>query len=229
MKKTNSKVVLITGSSSGIGLQTAIKFLENGYIVYGMDKNDISNELLKSNIKYKHFILDLGIDELPDISDDINILICNHGELNGINSYRSNVAGYVRVVDKYAYNKNIKSVIIVSSISALTGFGDPSYCLHQGARLTYMKHLAIDLGKLYKARVNAISPGAVKTSLEPKLYENKTLMNKVAKQNLLNRWINPNEVADIIYFMSAIQTCITGQNIIVDCGETSNYNYIKSY
>ena len=37
-----NKVVLITGCSSGIGLKLASKFIENGYVTYGMARRDVT-------------------------------------------------------------------------------------------------------------------------------------------------------------------------------------------
>ena len=90
------------------------------------------------------------------------------------------------------------------------------------------KHLAMDLGKRYKARVNSFSPGAVITNLEPKLYDSKKAMQQVANENILKKWMQPEEVAEWLFFIALVDKSMTGQDILVDNGEVANYNFISS-
>lgn len=69
--------VLITGTSSGIGNATAIKFLNNGYTVLGIDRLSMPSNLTKYN-NYIHYTFDIS-KKLPDIEAPINILINNAG------------------------------------------------------------------------------------------------------------------------------------------------------
>ena len=67
--------ILITGTSKGIGLALAKRYLELGHEVYGLD-------LLKSSINnknYHHFIVDVSKKkQLPNI-EGIEVLINNAG------------------------------------------------------------------------------------------------------------------------------------------------------
>ena len=47
--------VLISGTSRGIGLEVAKKFLNNGYEVYGLDLNQSALQ----DPKYHHFVCDI--------------------------------------------------------------------------------------------------------------------------------------------------------------------------
>ena len=70
--------ILITGTSKGIGLALAKRYLENGHEVYGLD-------LLESSINHKnyhHFVADVSKKkQLPEISG-VEILINNAGLQN---------------------------------------------------------------------------------------------------------------------------------------------------
>lgn len=214
--------VLVTGTSSGIGYEIAKKFIREGHEVIGMDIKPAS---IKPRNFYKHYIVDVGKDELPKI-EGVNILINNAGTVNENDAIETNLIGYIRVAEEYAYQKDIKSVLNIASISAHTGIDWPYYCASQGGRISYTKHLAIKLGNEYKATVNSLSPGAVLTGLEPELYADKKLIKAVEDESILKKWIMPEEIADFAYFMTVINKSMTGQDVLVDNGESSNFHFI---
>ena len=214
--------VLITGTATGIGYETARKFLREGHEVIGIDNKPSTI----TERQYTHVLLDLGTDALPEIND-VEILVNNAGTVDEKKALSVNLDGYIKVAEKYAFQPKIRSVVNIASISAHTGMDTPRYCASNGGRLAYTKNLAIQLGKLYKATVNSISPGAVLTSLEPELYKNKEAMQAVANETILKKWIMPEEIAEFIYFVSVVNKSLTGQDILIDNGEASNYNFIS--
>ena len=42
----------------------------------------------------------------------------------------------------------------------------------------------------------------------------------------LKRWATPEEIAEWSYFLTVTNTFCTGQNILVDGGESINYNFV---
>ena len=60
------------------------------------------------------------------------------------------------------------------------------------------------------------------------MYAHRELVDAVAEQNLLNKWITEEEAAQWVYFMSVINKSMCGQSILVDNGESANYNFIES-
>ena len=66
------------------------------------------------------------------------------------------------------------------------------------------------------------------TGLEPKLYAHKELVDAVANENLLNKWITPEEAAEWVYFVSVKNKSMTGQVILIDNGEQAKYNFVES-
>lgn len=217
------KTVLITGTSSGIGKETALKFLRKNFLVIGIDKK----KSRINNRNYKHFIADVSkVETLPEL-DKVEYIINNAGSIEEEDAIQTNLIGYINIAEKYAFQDRIKSVINIASISGHTGLDTPRYSSSQGGRLAYTKNLAIRLGNRFKARVNSISPGAVLTNLEPKLYKQKKLVQAVANENLLKKWIKPKEIAEWIYFISVIDKSMTGQDILIDNGEVANYNFVS--
>ena len=209
--------VLVTGTSKGIGKSIATKFLEEGHDVIGFDiqKSSINNK------NYTHYIQDI-CNELPDIAD-IDILVNNAGIQEG-DVIKVNLEGTINVTEKYI-NPNIKSIVFITSTSATTGSEFPEYVASKGGVLSYMKNIALRISK-YKATANSISPGGVKTDLNSHILNDEKLYKAVLDETLLNKWAEPEEIADFVYFVSVINKSMTGEDIIIDNGEKLKSNFI---
>ena len=209
--------VLVTGTSKGIGKSIATKFLEEGHDVIGFDiqKSSINNK------NYTHYIQDI-CNELPYIAD-IDILVNNAGIQEG-DVIKVNLEGTINVTEKYI-NPNIKSIVFITSTSATTGSEFPEYVASKGGVLAYMKNVALRISK-YKATANSISPGGVKTDLNSHILNDEKLYKAVLDETLLNKWAEPEEIADFVYFVSVINKSMTGEDIIIDNGEKLKSNFI---
>ena len=209
--------VLVTGTSKGIGKSIATKFLEEGHDVIGFD-------IQKSSINHKnytHYIQDIS-NELPDIAD-IDILVNNAGIQEG-DVIKVNLEGTINVTEKYI-NPNIKSIVFITSTSATTGSEFPNYVASKGGVLAYMKNVALRISK-YKATANSISPGGVITDLNSHILNDEKLYKAVLDETLLDKWAEPEEIADFVYFVSVINKSMTGEDIIIDNGEKLKSNFI---
>ena len=212
--------VLITGTSSGIGRAVALEFLYQGCEVIGIDIVDTT--IYDPN--YRHFVADISnVAELPDI-EGVNILVNNAGTQND-NDITTNLIGTINVTEKYGIQPNIKSILMVSSASALTGAEFPLYCASKGGMNAYGKNVALRIAK-YGATCNNLCPGGVITDLNKHILENVKLYNKVLDETLLKRWATADEIADWIYFLTVKNKFMTGQDILVDGGEAAKSNFI---
>lgn len=211
--------ILITGSSNGIGKATALKFLNEGHEVYGLD-------ILESDIKnknYHHYLCDISKD-LPKISE-INVVINSAGTQNDENSIEINLVSTIKATEFYLDENYIKSVLFVASASARNGAEFPLYSASKGGIVTYMKNLALRLSKC-GATVNSVSPGGVKTSFNDHIMNDKDKYKAVLDETLLKKRADPEEIAEWIYFITMINKSMTGEDILIDNGEMLKSNFI---
>lgn len=212
--------VLITGSSQGIGKAIAEKFLDCGHIVYGIDRQQATID----DINYKHYTIDIrDKDNLPNIPS-IDVLINNAGTQNECD-IDINLKALIYITEKYGINENIKSVLNIGSASGHTGAEFPEYVASKGGVLAYTKNVAQRIAK-YGATCNSLDPGGVLTPLNQCVIEDKALWEKIMAETPLKKWASPKEIAEWAYFLTVTNTFCTGQNILVDGGESINYNFI---
>ena len=113
------------------------------------------------------------------------------------------------------------SIIIVSSIGGLRG--SPvlgAYCISKAADLQLVRNLATEYGR-DNVRVNAISPGLVRTDFARALWEDPEGLKLRTAGDPLKRIGEPREIAGAaVYLASAAGSFTTGQNFVVDGGAT---------
>lgn len=215
--------VLITGSSCGIGRATALKFLDEGHTVFGIDiLPPIAPLSNRSN--YKHYICDVNSNNLPDLPA-IDILINNAGVQDDETAIDVNLKGLIAVTEKYGLQKNIKSILMNASVSAHNGSEFPRYAASKGGVLAYTKYVAREVAK-YGATCNSLSLGGVTTTLNNPIINDEKLYKAVLDETLLKKWASAEECAEWIYFLTVVNKSMTAQDVLVDNGEIMNQKFI---
>lgn len=212
--------VLITGTAQGIGKAIAELFLEKGHIVVGIDKKQ--STIFNQN--YTHYVCDIRDKEkLPNI-EGVNILINNAGTQNE-DDIDVNLKALIHITEKYGVQKDMKSILNVGSASAHTGAEFPEYCASKGGVLAYTKNVAMRVAT-YGATCNSLDPGGVLTSLNDCVINDPILWAEIMNETPLKRWATPEEIAEWAYFLTVTNKFCTGQNILVDGGESINFNFV---
>ena len=115
-----------------------------------------------------------------------------------------------------------RSVVLISSISALFSFGQPAYSSAKAGMLGIVRSTANELGK-YNIRINAVLPGSTRTPQGERFLGE--VFHLLRKASSLKRLTTSDEVANAIYALTHLMTSVTGQYIAVDSGQSVAYPY----
>lgn len=212
--------VLITGTSQGIGLAIAERFLRENHEIIGIDRQ-------RAGIvhgKYTHYQMDVrDYGGLPDVPG-VNILINNAGTQNE-DDIEINLKALIRITEKYGVQSRIRSILNIGSASAHTGSEFPEYCASKGGVLAYTKNVAMRVAE-FGATCNSLDPGGVLTPLNECVMNDESLWAQIMEETPLKKWASPREIAEWAYFLTVTNTFCTGQSIVVDGGESIKHNFI---
>ena len=111
------------------------------------------------------------------------------------------------------------SVINLSSISwMIPSTGLPAYITAKAAIVGLTRTLSKELGPA-NIRVNAISPGAIMTERQRRLWMTPDYLAEIMRNQSLKRELIPEDVARLALFLAADDSAgITGQNLVIDAG-----------
>lgn len=212
--------ILITGTAQGIGKAIAERFLQENHTVVGIDRQ--RSTITDKN--YEHYTCDIrDYDTLPNVSG-INVLINNAGTQNE-DDININLKALIHITEKYGVQPDVKSILNIGSASAHTGSEFPEYVASKGGVLAYTKNVAMRVAQ-YGATCNSLDPGGVITPLNECVMNDPELWAQIMAETPLKKWATSQEIADWAYFLTVINTFCTGQCIVVDGGESINYNFI---
>ena len=237
------KTVLITGSSRGIGKETALYLAKNGYNIVLHYKNNLDSALsVKKEIEalgQTARILNFDIKERYDTKTKIENDIKEHGIYYGVvlnagiakdnvfpvmedsewdEVINTNLGGFYNVLKPIIMpmiEKRIKGrIITLSSISGLKGNrGQVNYSASKAGIMGATKALSLELAKR-GITVNCVAPGIIETDMIKDIPP-----DEIKKLIPMKRTGTPREVASLInYLLSEDASYITGQVISVNGG-----------
>ncbi|MFA5368431.1 MAG: 3-oxoacyl-[acyl-carrier-protein] reductase [Candidatus Paceibacterota bacterium] len=239
------KVVLITGSSQGIGKAIALKFASLGATVALNDilpqEENLKNtkiEIEKNGGKAEYFFADVSkaedvekmMQEIQVKLGRLDVLINNAGITKDRTLVKMTSEEWQKVIDinltgVFNCSKSAMSLLVpnqgnIISISSIVGqrgnFGQANYAASKAGIIGFSKSLAKEVGKL-GVRVNAIAPGFIETKMAEAIPE----QMKIAVKQLtsLGRFGSPEEIASAVVFLaSSDASFITGTVLNVDGG-----------
>ena len=212
--------ILITGTAQGIGRATAALFLENGHTVVGIDRQPSSI----THPRYTHHTCDIRDEAaLPEVAD-VDILINNAGTQNE-DDIDINLKALISITERYGVREGIRAVLNIGSASGHTGAEFPAYSASKGGVIAYTKNVAQRIAR-FGATCNSLDPGGVYTPLNDPVVNDPVLWAEIMNETPLRRWATAEEMAEWAYFLTVTNGFCTGQNILVDGGESINYHFV---
>lgn len=245
MDTFKNKVVIVTGSGSGIGRATAIAFAKEGAKVVVSDIHEQDGEETVNLIKASNgeaYFIKCDVSSEPEVKNLVDKTVEKYGKLdcaynnagiegkpcttiecstdNWDRTINTNLKG-VWLCMKYeipAMLKNGKgSIVNCSSIAGLVGFETiPAYVASKHGVIGLTETAALEFAK-QNVRVNAVCPGAIHTPMLERFTQGEE--EEMAEQDPMGRVGKPEEIADsVLWLCSDKSSYVTGQAIAIDGG-----------
>jgi NAD(P)-dependent dehydrogenase (short-subunit alcohol dehydrogenase family) len=238
-----TKRVVVVGGAGAIGSALVRKYLNSAYEVIVGDVNKEAGERLEREANGLSFIaVDvLSANSLAAFAENLRL---QFGSITHLVSLAGGAlaAEYATIetcpmgVISTSIDLNLKShlnlikmtvpllrrsdqdatITLISSINALRGFGLPAYSAAKAGLIGLVISLAEELGR-EGVRINAVLPGTVPTARTLSLPKD---FKRLQNSTVLGRFATPNEISEVVFALTESMTCVTGQAIVADCGQT---------
>ncbi|MEV0802492.1 SDR family oxidoreductase [Kribbella sp. NPDC050281] len=241
--RLDGKHVLVIGSGSGIGRESALALAAHGARVTCADRDLPAAEqtVAQGNspqlVAYELDVLDddaitRAVVELGDV--DVLVFTAATNVRKRILDYTGEEFDRVvalnlrasfqllRAFGKQMAERGSGSIIGFSSIRGTTVEpGQSVYAATKAGLVQLLRTAAAELGPR-GVRVNAIAPGVVETPLTAQIKANQAWYDAYAQKGALGRWAGPEELAGaVVYLASDAASFVTGSVLAVDGGWTA--------
>ena len=243
----NDAVVLITGGATGIGASMVEQFARQGARVAFLDLDDAGASKLIERLPPEAICAPVFLHcDLTDIAALRSAIQQLEARLGAIRVLVNNAANddrhqWAEVTPEYWDDRmrvNLKhyffamqavspgmtragggSIVNLSSISwMIPSTGLPAYITAKAGIVGLTRTMAHELGSA-NIRVNAVSPGAILTERQRRLWMTPQYIADVMQKQCLKRELQPDDVARLVLFLAADDSSgISGQNFVVDGG-----------
>ncbi|HUD90709.1 SDR family oxidoreductase [Sphingobium sp.] len=243
------RVCIVTGSSRGIGKAVATAFAQQGGSVTISARNGAACEEVAAEIdalvgRQAAIAVSANIGKKADLENlvettvrhfgRLDVMVCNaasnpaYGPMAELEDdqfrklFENNILAthwLIQMASKHMIEHGGGSVIVMSSIGGMRGsklIG--GYNVTKAADLQIVRNMAQELGP-HHIRVNAISPGLIKTDFAKALWDDAALLEKFKKGAALGTIGSPEDIAGAAVFLAAKESAfVTGHNLVVDGG-----------
>jgi 3-oxoacyl-[acyl-carrier protein] reductase len=231
------RVALVTGSATGVGRAAILRFAREGFAVaVNYSRSDAEARQTMAEVR------DLGVPAILcrcNVADDaavrsmvkqcidelggLDVLVNNagtthfiaHTDLEAVTDkvwddiIGVNVKGTFsccRAAVPYLRERR-GSIVNVTSVAGLQGYGSSINCMTQSLARAFAPEV----------RVNAVAPGPILTRW---LADHQDMVEQLVRATPLGRAAQPEDIADVIWFLAKGTSLMTGQIVVVDGGKT---------
>ncbi|MBV9037137.1 MAG: SDR family oxidoreductase [Acidobacteriaceae bacterium] len=245
MNRLKGKRALITGGSSGIGLETARLFLREGarVVITGQSTANLEGARQEFGDQVLAFASDSSdvaqqkqlAERIGAAFGQLDVLLINAGvaDLKPVEAWSE--AAYNRTFDINVRGPffliqallpifaNPASIVLNASVNAHVGMPNTSvYGASKAALLSLARTLSSEL-VARGIRVNAVSPGPIETPLYSKLGltgdDLQNVSESIRNQLPVRRFGHPSEIANAVLFLASDEAAFAvGSELIIDGG-----------
>lgn len=245
MLEFKDKVVLVTGSSRGIGRSIAISFAKEGAnVIINYSGNDIDAELayeivssygnkcmkIKANVGRENDVKRM-IDTIINEFGKIDVLVNNAGIAIDSDFEDKTISAWQKILNtnvlgpfltskhagKYMFERKYGKIINISSTNGIDTIFPYSadYDASKAALINLTKNMAIQYAPY--VNVNSVAPGWVDTAMNSNLP--KSYLKEEKERILLKRFAEPEEISNVVLFLASDKArYITSEIISVSGG-----------
>lgn len=241
-----NKLILVTGSSKGLGYNIAKTFLSLGAtVIMNSRANKFNNPDNLDEKKFFYYSADIS--DLNQAKELLNKIISKHGKIDNIicnvgdgkpTIYKQNssdeikdmlsknlftTVNIVSIANEYM-NPDFSSIVCISSICGFEVLGAPAgYNVSKAALNMYIKSISKFISQ-FNIRINGIAPGNILfngSTWDNKIKDNKLkVMNMINKEVALKKFGTPHDISNFVIFLSSdYASFATGEIFVVDGGQ----------
>lgn len=239
------KTVIITGGTKGLGKAIAKVFALHNYNLVLTYLHDDASALqtkkeleqfnskvmiVKSDVSDEQEVIKL-LDSVKSKFESIDVLINNAGIAIDTTLDDKTVDNFKKILDtnligpfltskyigRFMFNQGYGKIINISSTNAIDTYYKES--LDYDASKAGLNSLTLNFADIYAPviNVNAIACGWINTEMNKDM--DQEFKDKEVSKILLNRFAEPEEIANVVYFLTTKEACyINGSIIRVDGG-----------
>jgi NAD(P)-dependent dehydrogenase (short-subunit alcohol dehydrogenase family) len=244
--RLKGKTALITGGSSGIGIATAKRFVEEGAFVFITGRRQIELDAAEEEIGANVYAIRGDAADLADLDSLFAIIKQRAGTLDILfaNAGTGEFAPLGRITEQHfdkQFGVNVKGLLftvqgalpllpdgasIVLNASIVSSTGSPAFSVYSATKAavrSFARTWSVDL-KDRKIRVNAISPGVIPTpGYNTSLGMSPEQVGQFVENSIVNiplgRAGTTDEIAKAVVFLASDDSSyITGIELFVDGG-----------
>ena len=248
MGRLDGRVALVTGAARGIGYAISACFLAEGAKVALCDIDGAAARRAADTLGTAALGLSLDVTQPASIEQAFAAVVDHHGRPDVLVNNAAALTPPGTVVDiqvddwDMAISVNLTGAFrmsraaiplmsangggviinVTSTLASVAVEEAPAYCASKGGLLQLTRAMALDHAK-DGIRVNALSPGAVRTERLEDLYGSMTAAaEQLAPLHPIGRLARPEEIAAAAAFLASDDaTFMTGADLIVDGGFTA--------